>query len=831
MVQQNEAIWLGASSTLLDALWSDVTVYHVQNVRGVQRALQHGLAACLVLDVDLPDPEIEDLLVFIQHDLPHVGILALMDAPLADEDASAYTAINRFVSREVEPARLLAILREVTSQAEWDLTSNDYPALRDRARQLEGLLQGTLAMAQPSDDVLGNLREVARVAMDADGLVVLMANEDYTNLSDMLNLGVPGRYLTICRQHFRSLPDAERMMYLGDEVLLRAREPDTPAHSTREREADALGAWSYMRFPIAAEQRLIGFVSLYSEKPGRFNGAHLQLGRLFAAQIATAVQNWRFFLRLNRAEQYQRAVSDVARLLAENLELDEVLNYIVKEAVQLVDGSAGNVSLVQPDRSLTVGATYGESVHWVAQRVAAGVGQSGMIALTGRASVVKDYANWGQANPELQASFPPNTLLFGVPLSYRNLVLGVLQVTRSQNVPGDPDEALDALMLLAPSAATAIAKAQLHETIQQERRQLQAVLDHTPAAVVTCDARGRIQLINPAAARIARLLGFEPKKLADRSIHDLAGQLMPVDAERLTEVPRAIEVMLGDLGEYVVQIAPITRPNGAVDGYVSVAQDVTEMRKVDRMKSNLNQILTHDLGNMVMLAQNPLALMDEPDLMPDQREQLKNMLTASLERMGALIHDVMELDMVPSLDGDSVAPYRLEVLAQQAIESNQVEAAKKQITLDYVEDDLPPDLEGHKVLIKQAIENLVSNAIKYTPAGGHVTVRVDRAAGDAVLHVIDNGFGIPENKLDSIFQPGVRIKNARTRFIPGTGLGLNLVKTFVEVHGGHVTVASVEDEGSTFSIYLPVERVLPHQPASSPIVRIDLSAQIAEREE
>jgi signal transduction histidine kinase len=288
-----------------------------------------------------------------------------------------------------------------------------------------------------------------------------------------------------------------------------------------------------------------------------------------------------------------------------------------------------------------------------------------------------------------------------------------------------------------------------------------------------------------------------------------------------------VEVILGRLGEYLVHVAPITDPAGEVHGYVAVAQDVTQMRRMDRMKSNLNRVLTHDLGNLLMLARNPLELIDDPGLLPDQRDQLKQMLSSSMARMEALLKDVMDLDLLPSIDEHTVSPYHLDALAQQSVERNRDVATRKQITLSYrMDTPLPHPLSGHEVLIMQAIDNLVSNAVKYMPGGGEVTVTTGVEGGFAFVRVADNGYGIPADKLDKIFEPFVRVRDSRTAHIQGTGLGLNLVKTFVEAHSGHVTVESQVDSGSVFTIYLPLKLIEVIQAPTSALTRVDLSPLI-----
>ncbi|MBI5961488.1 MAG: ATP-binding protein, partial [Chloroflexi bacterium] len=114
-------------------------------------------------------------------------------------------------------------------------------------------------------------------------------------------------------------------------------------------------------------------------------------------------------------------------------------------------------------------------------------------------------------------------------------------------------------------------------------------------------------------------------------------------------------------------------------------------------------------------------------------------------------------------------------------------------------------LKGHAVLVMQAIDNLVSNAVKYTDLGGRVDVISEIEGEEAVVRIKDTGYGIPPDKLEVIFEPFVRLKDPRAVHTPGTGLGLSLVKAFVEAHGGRIEVISQYDRGSQFSIYLPLE--------------------------
>ncbi|WP_119067508.1 ATP-binding protein [Aggregatilinea lenta] len=817
-------LWLGGDCTLLDVAWQHFDIINIRASSLLPRVLDGTVAACLVVDCEWSGDGSAALVNHVREQAPEMAIVALSDgATLQDLRADAV------LPRNGPPGALLDWLTHLEPADPRPASSDEAPpdarlaVLEKRLAHLEGLLQTALNVPSSihESNILADLRHVARVAVDADNIAVLLANPDYGDVSDALHLGVPPDYLAACQTTFQSLSADQRLLYLGDEVLLRAVTADTP-NNAHKREAEAMSARSYMRLPLIIDHQLIGFVGLFSNEPGRFDGGHLQLGRLFAAQVATAVRNLRLSFRLNRAEQRQKAVGEVARLIAEDLTVDRVLTRIVAEAVRLVGGKAGSVALVQPDRSLNVSAMIGQAYVPLGFRYAPGQGMAGMIVLSRQPMVVRDYAQWENAVPEVARVLPPGATLFGVPLSYRDRVLGVLQVMAFNMAEEDAIEAQETLMLLAPQAAIAISKAQLHETVRQERQQLRAILDHTAAGVIVCDEEGRVQLLNPEARRILSRLGMEYESIHGRRVPDLLREVAPDQAIASLDVP-IIELDLGPVGEFMLHIAHITTPTGEIERYVAVAQDISQLRRLDRMKSDLIHILSHDLRNPLGLARGSIDLLDEPDLDAEQRQQLTGMIVNSLERMEQLIQDVSDLEMAESLGHETAQPYQLPALVQRMVLRNLPKAERQGLDLSYDEIEVPPwPLTGHAILVGQAVDNLVSNAIKYTRVGTvDVTLTVE---GDfAVVRVKDTGVGIPEDSLPYVFDQFYRVHDERTRNIPGTGLGLSLVQTIARTHGGWVTVRSQLDVGSEFTLALPIAERMQQASPVNKITRLDLS--------
>ncbi len=831
--ERGDVLWLGPESPLSHALAQSHHIYHVTHPAAALRAVERGLARCVVLALPSPPGDLAPLAQAVRRASPTCGVLALVETlpdPAQPSICADFDACVRRAAPVAELQRALSVVGQAVARRERAAgrERDEEPPLhelKDRMRHLEGLLQAALNLPDVFEEttILGDLPHVARVAVDADRLAVLLADGEYTTLSDALGLGVPEAYLRVCQEQFARFSRDERMMYLGDEVLLRERLPEMLRSAMRVREAEAAGAWSYMRLPLMIDQQLIGFVALFSDTPGRFNGAHLQLGRLFAAQVSTAVRNMRLAFRLKRAEQRQQAVAQVARLIAEDLTLDAVLTRIVEEAVGLVQGRVGAVLLVQDDGALVVSAVSGADKSLLGFRVASGRGQAGMVALSGQPGAITDFTGWEAANPVFEGQPVAGEMLLAVPLFYRSRVLGVLQVLAPRATPGDVQPPQDTLMMLAPQAATAIAKAQLHEIVRQDQQQLRAILEHTAAAIAVFDATGRLLIANPEARRVFERVGVAIEPGSDVSFLDLVKSRFG-DALPSVKPGTLLEVNLGAAGEYLLHIAAIQRPSGAVDRYVCVGQDVSQLRRIERLKTDMIHVLSHDLRNPLGLARGSLELLDEPDLPAEQRAQLWSMVVNSLERMDQLIQDVVDLEQAESLGAQSATPFDLPALVEKVIKRNQGKASSQQLTLAYTEQSRPAkQLRGHAVMVGQAIDNLVSNAIKYTPAGGRVDVTLAVEGEHAIVRVADTGYGIPQESMAHLFRQFYRVHDPRTRHVQGTGLGLSLVQAIAQAHGGRVTVESELNVGSVFTLYLPLAEPPGKNGGVKPITRLDMT--------
>jgi signal transduction histidine kinase len=240
---------------------------------------------------------------------------------------------------------------------------------------------------------------------------------------------------------------------------------------------------------------------------------------------------------------------------------------------------------------------------------------------------------------------------------------------------------------------------------------------------------------------------------------------------------------------------------------VELARAKEEMEKLDRAKSVFMLTVAHELRAPVGGAQSLLRTMTRGiagDLSDQQRDILKR-IEARLDQLMVLINDLLSLATSKSAElEEPLEPLELKPLLQEMVDRFSSEAENKEISvqLDLIEDDLV--VEATHEGLERIFSNLIGNAIKYTPEGGSVLVKLQHRSNKAEISISDTGMGIPEEDLPRIWDEFFRAKNARHAGITGTGLGLSIVKQYVEHFGGKITVKSIQDEGTEFSLSLPL---------------------------
>ncbi len=379
---------------------------------------------------------------------------------------------------------------------------------------------------------------------------------------------------------------------------------------------------------------------------------------------------------------------------------------------------------------------------------------------------------------------------------------------------------IDLLSTLAGQAAVLVENARLFRTAEGERQRLAATLASTTDAVIVTDREKRVLLINPAAERA---LGVEADRVSGQKIDrcPLPRLLMEAFSAPL-HPPQALnrEVSLPDGRTLCANVSAILSADAGRLGRVAVMRDITELKELNQLKSDFVATVSHDLrGPLSFMRGYATMLSSVGDLNQQQQAHVENILRG-VDRMSDLVENLLDLGRIEAGVGLEREPCHLGVILAETVETMRARAVARGVTLR-LESLSPLPAGSHHVavvcgdatLLLRAMTNLVDNAIKYTPSKGVVTVGLSVRGRDptkrAVIRVSDTGIGIgPQDQL-RLFEKFYRPKRADAPDVPGTGLGLSLVKSIVHRHGGEVSVESKLNQGSTFCITLPLITPLP----------------------
>jgi len=260
----------------------------------------------------------------------------------------------------------------------------------------------------------------------------------------------------------------------------------------------------------------------------------------------------------------------------------------------------------------------------------------------------------------------------------------------------------------------------------------------------------------------------------------------------------AEEIPLSDGRTLYASLTPV-----AEVGRIAVMQDITYLKELDKMKSDFVATVSHDLRSPLAIISGYAALLSEEGELDEPQEFVQG-IRLGAAKMTALIDNLLDLGKIEAGVGMEMKPCQPIAVINTAVESLREQAGAKEIVLQL---DLPPELplvQGNQVRLDQVVSNLVSNAIKFTPEGGMVTVSAREEKGEVGVEVKDTGIGIAPEDQVHLFEKFYRVSSEETSDIEGTGLGLAIVKSIVEGHGGRVWVESEPGQGSTFGFALPI---------------------------
>ncbi len=345
---------------------------------------------------------------------------------------------------------------------------------------------------------------------------------------------------------------------------------------------------------------------------------------------------------------------------------------------------------------------------------------------------------------------------------------------------------------------------------------LRAVLDSTVDGILLSDSDGNVQLANRPVLNLTRELGmsFEGPVVdrllsVEHRIKDRDGYHAAMERLRSNPDDETFDEFEDAVSGRTFQgfTAPVRDDRGGFLGRIWTLREVTQQRELDRLKDDFVATVSHELRTPLTSMMGFLEMIREGEAgqLTDEQKRFLAIVYRSSERLQRLVGDLL---FVARLDASGLqlhfAPVHIDEIVREVAESSSALARSREITLELEVTEVPL-VRGDRERLVQLIGNLLSNALKFTPAGGTVTVRAFLEGGNVVLEVADTGIGIPADEQDRLFQRFFRSSTATQQAIPGTGLGLVISRAIAEAHGGTIDVTSQAGAGACFRIELPVE--------------------------
>ena len=352
-----------------------------------------------------------------------------------------------------------------------------------------------------------------------------------------------------------------------------------------------------------------------------------------------------------------------------------------------------------------------------------------------------------------------------------------------------------------------------HENLEQETKRLTSILAYMTDGVLATNRRGQIIMVNEMAAK---QLNVNPDEVLNTSILDLLSIGDDYDLRKLiTEVPELTIDSQDENGEYIslrVRFALIRRESGFISGLVAVLHDTTEQEKEERERRLFVSNVSHELRTPLTSVKSYLEALDDGALSEPVAPDFVKVSLNETNRMMRMVTDLLSLSRIDNetsqldIELTNFTAFITFILNRfDKIKSQSQEGSKKyELIREYPITPIWVEIDTDKMT--QVIDNILNNAIKYSPDGGKIKVRMKTTDAQLIISISDEGLGIPKKDLPRIFDRFYRVDKARSRAQGGTGLGLAIAKEIIKQHKGFIWAKSEYGKGSTFTIVLPYDK-------------------------
>ena len=521
-------------------------------------------------------------------------------------------------------------------------------------------------------------------------------------------------------------------------------------------------------------------------------------------------------MRPDLRTQQRDFLLEISRAITAQLDLGEVLRRVLYASLAMLAGRVGIIALTdENDGKFYVRAYTGLATDTVP---ALNVKLQELMDPDDRAGFSREFLN---AKLREMADTIDTRLAqsIAMPLVFAQMPLGLLIVFRSYQTTITPED-LATLQSFADQAAIAVKNARLYGDIQHEHQRLEAIINSSGDGVLILGPELTIQQANDS---FARLSGWPKEELLNMPKHEVivwANHEGP-DLEDALETgwsgPTAPSPTGGTLyveGDMIrrdgmslgigITYAPLLNSDGKLESIIANVRDITTIRKAQEMQSVFISTVHHELRTPIAIIKGYASTLGRDDVEWDRDviRQKMAIIEDETDRLTRLVEDLLTASKIQSTQALQLNKTDVDLADLAARSAARLESQTgRRIELSFAENF--PAILGDETRLRQVIDNLLTNAIKYSPEGKTITLGGRFSRQNATVFVRDDGAGIPKDELSRVFDRFYRIDNSITRRTQGTGLGLYLVKAIVEAHGGEIAVKSQVGSGSTFYFTIP----------------------------
>jgi len=502
---------------------------------------------------------------------------------------------------------------------------------------------------------------------------------------------------------------------------------------------------------------------------------------------------------------------EISRALTAQLNLDELLQMVLEAATKILAGQAGLIALHGSDGNFIVRASYGLPRALVPyfEPLLTDIpddADRNRFHIPGLADKLgRVVAGLGLRLQQVVA----------LPMAIGRELIGVLYVFRAYGTRFTADDR-QILASFADQAAIAVHNAQLYERISQEKHRLDAILEYSADGVLILDSGHRIVVFNRALAQLSGWSALEAlgrhhdevirwaRLETDLDLVSAVAGGWPLPSARPLYVEGDLRRRRGGTISVGITYAPLFNREAHLVNIIANVRDITRFREADEIKSTFISVISHELKTPVALIKGYADTLLRKDACwdLDTTQESLTVIVEEADRLNQLIDNLLDASRLQA----GVLPLEMDQVALDALAERVASRFRTQTQIHEIVVRFPPDfpvVTGDSGRLEQVLNNLLSNAIKYSPDGGVIEISGRAPPGEVIVTISDQGVGIPFEEQSRVFERFFRGARERRQRTPGAGLGLYLVKSIVEAHGGRIGVESNPGEGSAFSFTIP----------------------------